>query len=520
VSGAGVAADRDGAERAASSGGASAPPWLAALDRHALALAGLLFLAHLACKLPGAGDRALWLDEAWTVSLATRSVSEVISAARADQNPPLYNLAMRPWLALFGTSELAARSLSVLASAGTAALLFLSARRFFGIEAALYAALLFSASEPQLYYAREARSYALVGLLCVLSFHLFLRQIARPTWATALALGLVNAAAAYTHFTVILAFVAQLAVAIVLTRTRHRAALQYAVGQILALALFAPWLDALRANLPERGRFWLAPPSLEEVLAVTAELAGGAPALAGGLVVLALGAALARRRRQRADPVPLAIVLAWAGVPVVVGWAVSQWTPAFSLRYLLFASLGWFVAVAAAAARLPVAGGGRVALAALVVLPSAANLDLARTRSADWRAAVAIAREVSGERGVVVVAPAWQCLPYSYYLDPASFPDDGARLARLADARVSCITSPAEIDPAHLGWPERIAVVFGKGVPADFGDLFSRLERAGYTRAAARPFPGGNVVALTIDGARGQSPVEPGGALREHGATG
>src|SRR5262249_46693842 len=162
-------------------------------------------------------------------------------------NPPLYNLAIRPCLGLFGTSESATRSLSVVASAATAAALFLSCRRFYGIEAALYASLLFAASEPQLYYAREARSYAMVGLLSLLSFHPFLAEMARPAWRTALTLGVVNAAAAYTHYTAILALLAQLAAAAFLLPSRRRALVRYAGGQLLALALFAPWIGALAA---------------------------------------------------------------------------------------------------------------------------------------------------------------------------------------------------------------------------------------------------------------------------------
>jgi len=475
---------------------AERPAWLAALDRHALACAILLLLGHLAYKLPGAGDRSLWLDEASTVSLASRSATEIVAAARVNQNPPLYTLAMRPWLALFGTSEAAARSLSTLASAATAAALFLSSRRFFGIEAALYTSLFFAASEPQLDYAREARSYALVGLFCVLSFHLFFTQLARPAWRTAVALGLVNAAAAYTHFTAILAFVAQLACAALLLPSRRRAVFQYAMGQGLALALFAPWLGALGANLPERGKFWLAPPTLALAGETVVELAGGRAALAGQLVVLAIAAGAVIRRGRRGGEDRLAVALTWAALPVIASFAISQRIPAFSLRYLLFASLGWFVAVGAATARLPAPAAARMVAAAALALASATSLGATRSRSADWRSALELTRTESGGRGVIAVAPEWQCLPYSYYLDREAFTDEPRRLARLAEARVSCITAPDELDPAQLGWPERITVVFGKDVPKGFDDLFFRLERAGYARNATRPFQGGNVVGL------------------------
>jgi mannosyltransferase len=494
---------------------------LAAIDRRWLAVAIALFAAHVALKAPGAGARSLWLDEAWTIALAHRPADEVVAVSRHDQNPPLYNLLMRPWIAVFGDSEAAARWPSVMASAATASALFLLARRFFGIEAALYASLLFAASEPQLYYAREARSYAVVGLLCTISFHLFLANLERPLWHTALALGLVNAALAYTHFSAILALVAQLVAAAALLGARRRAVGLYAAGQAIALALFSPWLEALRSNLPQAGRFWLAPPSPEALREVALELAGGGAAAAGGCAVIALAAAAGRWRPRASsgdlgsgdaapqavpDAVPLAVALSWAVVPVTLAFVLSQRVPAFGLRYLLFASLGWTLLVAAATSRLAVPGGARAAAACGLALLAAIGLDRSRSRSADWRMAALLADPGPGT--AIVVAPAWQCLPFSYYLDREAFPDPERRAQRLASAGVQCVGDAADVDASRLGGVHRIAVLYGKGVPASFApSLFDRLERAGYARATARPFPGGLMVELRRSGTT--APADP-----------
>lgn len=442
---------------------------------------------------------------------------DIVAAAAVDQNPPLYNVGMRAWVALAGDSEAALRWPSIVASAATASALFLLARRFAGIEAALYASLLFAASEPELYYAREARSYAVVGLLCTVSYFLFLANLARPAWRTALALGGVNAAAAWTHFTAILALVAQLATAVVHARARPRAVALYAAGQVLALALFAPWIGPLLANLPRAGAFWLAPPTLADAREVVGELAGGEGALVAQIAVLAVAGAallLAARGARASSPPPSAVAAgdapgtarvavvafaAWAVVPIALAYALSQRTPAFGTRYLLFSSLGWFLLVAAALARLPIHGALRAAAALAIAILAASQLDWHRTRNADWRAAVAFAEPGPGT--AIVVAPAWQCLPFAYYLDRASFPDEARRARALAEARVACATSPRDVAVADLARATRVVVAFGKGVSPDFRSLFAALERAGFARAPARPFPGGNVVELRRSGA-------------------
>jgi len=57
------------------------------------------------------------VDEIFSVKLATRSFSEVITGSLQDRtHPPLHNILLHFWLLVFGASEAAARSLSVLAS--------------------------------------------------------------------------------------------------------------------------------------------------------------------------------------------------------------------------------------------------------------------------------------------------------------------------------------------------------------------------------------------------------------------
>jgi mannosyltransferase len=454
------------------------------------AAAVLAALAVLAIGAPGIGHRSLWLDEALTASRALRGPRAIVAVAQNDQNPPAYTLFLSAWVGLFGTSEAALRVPSLLAAAATAALLLLFVWRWFGGEAASYAVLLLAASEPHLYYAREARAYAVLGLLCVASYSVYLGLLERPTWRRALALAAVNALALYTHLAIGLAFVAQAVCALLYVRTNRRTVALYAASQLLAGAAFLPWLTALWRNLPVAGVFWLAPPDEARLWSVVAELAGGRAALIASLIAVAVFviAALAGRTRTivtSGDRRRLAVLAAWSVLPVASAFAVSQWIPVFRLRYELYASLGWFALLGAVLASLSMPRVARVAFALVIAAASASTLDWQRMRSPDWRRAAAFAVDTASARSAIVVSPSYQCLPFAYYADPEAFADAERTLERLARRRVACVMTETEVDLDRLGRPDRVITLVGADAPPDLAALPARIRRAGYQPAGA-----------------------------------
>jgi mannosyltransferase len=470
---------------------------------------------HVVLKSIGVGVRSLSVDETATLWLAVRSPGEVIAASRHYQNPPLYYLLMMGWVYLFGTTETAVRSMSVLVSAVTASAVWLFARRFFGVEAALYSSMLFLASEPQLYYAREARSYALVGLLCVVSFHMFLSTLRRPAWTKTLLLGVINAAAAYTHYTVILAFVPQFAVAFasLVWPARRRGALFVISGLAVAFSLFAPWIPTLWQDIPQTGQFWLDAPTRAQAEHTMRELVGGSAALGLQLIVLAVSLSTAAATRagsrrasvetssriasetaDRNEPLSLLTVAMWAVLPVAAALCLSTWTPIFSLRYLLFASLGWMLLTAALLARLPLPQTARSLVALVLGLLSAIHLDWSKSRSADWRRATELAVAQRSGQTAILIAPSWQCLPFSYYLDRYAFPVEARRLLALETTGVRCLSGPDDVDISGLQRPDRLVIVRSEGVTHRFAPLVQRMPAFGYARGVTMAFRGGREI--------------------------
>ena len=131
---------------------------------------GLALIGLTAALLLGAGLRfhslgepGLWVDEAYTVGIAHGPLSALFAQLRADDAPPFYYLVQAGLLRLLGSSESAARSLSAFASLGALVLLYRWGRRF-GTVAACFVAFAWGASNLAVFYAQQARSYALLHL--------------------------------------------------------------------------------------------------------------------------------------------------------------------------------------------------------------------------------------------------------------------------------------------------------------------------------------------------------------------
>ena len=257
--------------------------------------------------------RPLWADEIFTLSLARRSVSGILSALRTDSGPPLHYLVSHLLLLPFptpGAGDVAVRLFSLAASLLHFPLLAVLARRLGRAEAGLVAAALYAVFPLAVFYGVEGRGYALASLLTLAAFERALALRERPRAGTALALTLAAAGAVLTHYLAVFP-VAALAFLAVPARPAARRAFLLAGGA--AVLLVAPWgLVALRQ--PAASMAWARGPEFTGALRdFPANLAFGIePAGASALPLAVLGGALILAlllRERRGILSPLAAVL-------------------------------------------------------------------------------------------------------------------------------------------------------------------------------------------------------------------
>lgn len=282
------------------------------------------------------GRPSPWWDEAITRDVTSRTTSEIIDlVGHVDLVHATYYLLVH---AILGDSASVTpiRMLSVAAAALTAALLVRLGRELGSGRAGLLAAVFWTCAPLTTRYAQEARPYAMVALAAT-GATLALVRVCRKPWlpgrwvayaAALVAVGLFNVLG-LTLIAVHLVYVS--ASSSITVRRRW----YLAVGAVLLLVSPLLWASSRQREQVA----WLPTPSFDQLTGfLQAQYATGWTLLA--LLVVAL-VGLARGTHAPA----LGLGLAWALIPPVLLWTVSQAHPLYDWRYVFFAVPGTALAL-------------------------------------------------------------------------------------------------------------------------------------------------------------------------------
>ncbi len=180
---------------------AESDKWLKIGLEIALVLALLALAAGL--RLWGLNDKSLSNDEAMDLRLAyeTHFKDTLLFFNPYTIHPPLYFSTMHVWSHLFGMSELAVRSFSVVMSLATLALTYVIGRRWLSWSAALVSLILLSSSPLLLFWSQSIRPYAWFTFLVTLSMGLayFAQEKPYQNWRWVI-YGLSGSSLIYAHY--------------------------------------------------------------------------------------------------------------------------------------------------------------------------------------------------------------------------------------------------------------------------------------------------------------------------------
>jgi uncharacterized membrane protein len=387
-----------------------------------VALGALIRFYHIA-------HASIWHDEGYTMMLAPMGIIEILARTGRDVHPPLYYLALHGWLELFGTSELAARSLSAICLLAAIPVAYLLVQRLYNDNVARVAALFVAIGPFLVRYSQEARMYGLVALLVLASTYALVRALERNGRRWWIIYAITLAAALYTHYyAVFIILVHWLYVAAQTNRTKRKGLFNpwWWGANVGAAGLFLPWLPTALAQFSRvQQSFWIPPVSATTLPDTVLQLSlfYNLPmmpvwikvAIALGFAGLVLGLWLAGRKYRSST----LLLSAYSLLPPLVVVVLSVNRPIYVDRYFVFAAVAFYMLLAAILVVGPVfARRPRLqmgALIALIVVFAVGNLSVYGQAAHQMRATGQVVNSGFEVGDAVVSGELYTFFDFSYY---------------------------------------------------------------------------------------------------------
>jgi mannosyltransferase len=415
-----------------------------ASQKRITALLLILILAFaVIIRIINLGAESIWLDEASSVTLARLPLAGIIDlVSREDVHPPLYYLALHYWVMLAGDSESAVRLLSVLFAALSILVIHRVASLLFDRWTGLLSALLLSVSLLHILFSQEARMYALLGLLSLLSFYFLIRLFEGDESSLIFTGYLVSTALlpytqVYGWFVIAAENLFFLSLYLLSRGTFQRLIKRWIFAQVLVVALFLPWVPVMMQQISRvQQSFWIPAPSLRLLGLTLNEYVFSNSLLWIYPLLIALciishwkfnrrsvetdlqSSAPARREAWFSDRYKIYFLLTWLLVPVLVPFMLSYFMrPIFLPKYTI-AALPAFVILAARGLMDIRFALARLLLIALILYLSVSGLRgyWGTQRKPDWRNAVGYFNQMAKPNDLVLFYPSFSQVPFDYYL--------------------------------------------------------------------------------------------------------
>jgi hypothetical protein len=385
------------------------------------------------------GSKSIWLDEAFSIAMGQRGWLNLLhKVVLADTHPPLYYLVLKFWM-IPGVGEAWVRMLSALFSIAAIPVMYaLVAMLYDDKRIGLVGATILAFSPFQVWYAQEARMYAMLTFLVLLSAYFFFRALQtgeRRDWigyvvATLLALYTDNGAIWY---------VATISIFYLVSMNRFPGKpMDWFLSNAAIGLLYIPWLPFFLEQARQvTESFWLPAPTFSTVLGTFLDFHSfNFPSTELSLLYMAfifvwVTIVPAREWQRR-------LASMWLFVPMATSLLISLRQPIFLSRNLIAASLGYYLLIAGTIWRFH---SKRATLALLLPLVAMNLVSIGYNawweHKEDWRAVAGyVARSAQKKpAGIIIFIPRYVELPFYYYfkdynltIDTQGYPGDESLL--------------------------------------------------------------------------------------------
>lgn len=324
--------------------------WSLLIDIVAIMLSIVIFTA---AALPNLLHASAYFDEGYSAYLAQFDLLTIASYTALDVHPPLYYVALHIWQWFAGDQLTSLRVMSVVF--GWIAIVFgyLLVRRWFGVRAAITAALLLALSPLLIRYGSTMRMYTMALSLVLAASYILLHAVTSKGKKWWIVYAVLVSAGMWTNYFTALAWIT------------HAVWLRYEFGRekrvirawrwsiIGAIVLYIPWLPLLLFRFSEiqMNGFWIKPLSIDTLVSTVTQSLVFRPAenttgwLAVAVIILVLTLTIAGRRiyrvidKQKRPAFSLIAMLSFLPVILLAIASLPPLRSSYVYRYILVSAV-------------------------------------------------------------------------------------------------------------------------------------------------------------------------------------
>ena len=310
-----------------------------------------LFLLNFFLKILYITYSDLGADEPFTIYFSQLNFSDLMEMLKNENNPPLHFILTHFWIKIFGISEFSVRFPSVLFSSFSVVIIFLIGQKFFSTLIGIATCLFYTGSTLHMYYAHDARVYSMFFFINCCSFYFYLNILA-PIKSNdkKMLVGFIlsNILLCYSHFFGFIIIFVEVLIVILIPQLRIYF-LKILISVLIIIGSFIWYIPILIERFKiSSGGTWVPKTEITDIYSILWSFSNK-PVLTVFFICILLYSFLFNWKKLNiAFNINLKILLLLFIICFIGLFFISLKFPVFIARYLLFASLYYYLLIAVA----------------------------------------------------------------------------------------------------------------------------------------------------------------------------
>jgi len=392
-------------------------------------------------------------DEPFSIFHAQLSLPELTANLVKGNNPPLFEIILHYWISLFGISAFSVRFLPYLFSILALPFVFKIGSRFFNVQTAIIATLLFIFSNINTYFAYDVRVYSLLILLSVISQYLFLeiRNNSKKVLPKIFFI-LTNILLMYAHYFGIFILFIQ-GVTLIVDKEFRKNIKQYLLLYAIVILSFLPLLITVFNQLyssTTAGTWVVSPSGFKSVYFMFIHFCNSPTST---IIILVMLVASAFFIKKNSEKTPNKLIALWFFVPFFGMFIISFFVPMYLPRYVVYGAPAIYILIAHQGLQFfkkryfinyIIVG------AVLLVFIISTKVD--PIKNTHEKEATDLVSQKKSEHTAVILAPSYFSLNFTYYFNKEIFMSAGKgdvfeqQITLLKKYNVYTISNKEELD--------------------------------------------------------------------------